>query len=152
VQAQHKIGRNNFIKGRISSKWSKLYIQDRQQNLDETRKLPIAEIWVRDIINITWNYVLNTWYSRNNTEHQKDKDDINTVKTRLIAKIEWIHEKIPLVDLKIHKKLSINDLNKSTMSNLYVLEQQLTIILQASNKKKNKEVSNGENSLQLDNG
>jgi hypothetical protein len=92
VHSQTKIGWNNFIKGRMSKKWCTLYNDDKQYTILGDPKLPTSDIWARDIINITWNYVLNTWYCRNNVEHQKDLNNVSTVKERLIAKIEWIHE------------------------------------------------------------
>jgi hypothetical protein len=50
----------------------------------------------------------------------------------LIAKIEWIHDSIPIEDLYLHKKITVEELEKSTMSNLYMLEQQLWIIKKQS--------------------
>jgi hypothetical protein len=58
-----------------------------------THRLCNVETWGRDIITIVWRYVLDTWYCRNNIEHKKDADNISKLKERLIAKIEWLHEK-----------------------------------------------------------
>jgi hypothetical protein len=73
-------------------------------------------------------FLLDCWYCRNSVEHKKDEENVTMVKSRLISKIEWLHEGIPLNDLKIHKKIKLTDLSKSNMSNLYMLEAQLNII------------------------
>jgi hypothetical protein len=95
---------------------------------NENNKVTDSETWARDVIKINLQFILDSLYSRNQTEHQKDAENISMVKARLISKIEWLHESIPIQDLKIHKKINLNDLHKSSMSNLYMLETQLTIM------------------------
>jgi hypothetical protein len=131
-EAQTKIGWHNLLKGRVSQQWGIVYENEKRRLPTGQTKLPDSATWARDLITIMLQFILDSWYCRNNIEHQKDIENISTVKARLIAKIEWLHESIPIDALKIHKKLSLTDLNKSTMSNLYMLEAQMSIIKRKS--------------------
>jgi hypothetical protein len=73
------------------------------------------------------DFILNVWYDRNEFEHQKDDENVTTVKDR-----ERIQEGIPIQDLHIYKKLHICGLEISTLTNLYMLEQQLLILKRSS--------------------
>jgi hypothetical protein len=80
------------------------------------------------------------------------EENISTVKERLVAKIEWLQERIPIANLKIHNKINLQELKNSTMSNLYMLEQQLMIIKRKSRKKRERLERAAEMQQEEDNG
>jgi hypothetical protein len=54
-----------------------------------------AEKWGKEIIGITWHFVLECWYSRNLTEHDTLNNPTLRAKEKLTEKIMWIIGNLP---------------------------------------------------------
>jgi plasmid maintenance system killer protein len=120
------------MKGRLTQQWKLIYQQDRLRPRPHNIRLPDPNIWVKNIVILIWDFVLDIWYDRNAYEHHQDEANISAVKDKLIQKIEWIQDSIPIQDLYIYKKLHIEQLKRSNLTNLYMLEQQLMILKKSS--------------------
>jgi hypothetical protein len=131
VFSQNRIGWQNFLKGRLSTCWGTLYQQTHTHPTNLPPSLVSSDSWGVRIIHLTWEFIIHMWYSRNDVEHSSTTQHQSLLKTRLLKKIGWLHELLPPEARYHFQHLDCNALQKSPMSNLYMLEQQLLIFKQS---------------------
>jgi hypothetical protein len=128
VEAQHTIGWGHFLKGRIASKWKELYAEASRSVRNHPTRLPSPDLWGTQIIYLTFNFVLDIWYSRNEVEHTKDNENIALVKERLIRKMMWTKGTMTVEELRHYRNVQREELETSPMNNLHMLAQQLMVM------------------------
>jgi hypothetical protein len=77
---QNKIGWYNFMRGRLAKKWKQAYINDRDTTKDLNSRPITADQWGKQIVKLTLEFALESWYCRNEIEHERDKNNIPMVK------------------------------------------------------------------------
>jgi hypothetical protein len=91
IADQNLIGWNKFFIGWIAKRWQAVFMQERNNTTAFEGREPASASWSKHIVNITFSFMLDMWYCRNDKEHEKDLMEPTTVKARLLAKIEWIN-------------------------------------------------------------
>jgi hypothetical protein len=91
--------------------------------------------WGKDIIILTWRFVIQLWSERNKIEHSME-DKTNAMerkRMKLILKIIWMHGKNKEYLQEFGEVLTIEELEKLPLSNLMMMESQFKLM-----KKRNK--------------
>jgi ribonuclease HI len=89
VQDQNQLGWDQFISGRISINWEKLYAYD-IATMDRPERKNTPEHWGKVIISTTHKFIVNSWKTRNDREYNnEDTESETTAKKKLIRKIIW---------------------------------------------------------------
>jgi hypothetical protein len=88
MKEQSEIGWDQWFRGRISNTWGYLYQND-VQNGRALVNHPSADKWGKEVITITWNFVLECWFERNCNEHDSKGDPITRAKQKMTDEIMW---------------------------------------------------------------
>jgi hypothetical protein len=83
LKQQNSIGWDQWFKGRRAITWGEMYNHDIKQITlisTQTRGKFSADKWGITILNITWQYIIESWLIRNNIEHKSTKNKINRQK------------------------------------------------------------------------
>jgi hypothetical protein len=88
VAEQSKLGWHQWFRGRISITWGHLYKND-IKNPNPLLLYPSADRWGKDIIHLTFKFVMECWYLRNKCEHDTLGDPESQSKEKLIEKLTW---------------------------------------------------------------
>jgi hypothetical protein len=75
VQEQNTIGWEHWFKGRLTMSWGTLYNYDLQTKNHGMRN-QTADKWSKQIVNMNWDFVLEAWTIRNDSEHNTEGDQI----------------------------------------------------------------------------
>jgi hypothetical protein len=124
IEAQHRIGWDNFFKGRLSIQWATMY-NHVINNTHHGLKHPTSEKWGGKIIEITWQFVLNCWTIRNGIEHDSEGDLERMKKQKLSEKLIWHRNKLKEHGIAIYTDMHTNKLLNMPMANLQIMERQL---------------------------
>jgi hypothetical protein len=89
VTDQMEIGWENFMKGRLSSKWSEMYNHNLLHKTKENKRMT-AQKWGKDLIILLWNFVYECWTARSTVEHDLEGDPIAAQKEKIISHIKWL--------------------------------------------------------------
>jgi hypothetical protein len=94
---------------------------------DITRtKTPMeAETWAAKLIQLCWDFVLNSWFIRNDVEHNLDNKSNEIAKRKLIERIMWIKTKIDKDIERPYSKSTETDLIKLPSNNLRIMVDQI---------------------------
>jgi hypothetical protein len=74
--------------------WGEMYSNDIVKERKITQSMS-AEKWGKELIGLTWQFVLDCWHLRNSIEHVSLNDPALTSEEELTEKILWIINKIP---------------------------------------------------------
>jgi hypothetical protein len=102
VKEQTAIGWDQLWFGRLSSRWSDIHAT-RRTDLHLESGAPLgqeSELWVQQFIKFVWIGVLTMWKTRNDYQHEADKNDPTTT-TRLKHQIDALYlaaDLLPAVD------------------------------------------------------
>jgi hypothetical protein len=88
VEEQNTIGWDQWFRGRISRTWGELYNHDIAKPNILIRR-PSALRWGREIISATFNFTIESWYARNEMEHDKLGDPTLRIKDKMSDQIKW---------------------------------------------------------------
>jgi hypothetical protein len=128
VEDQNKIGWDQWLKGRISIKWGEMVNYDLIN-----KKVPkagmSAEKWGKEVIVKSWQFVLECWFTRNESEHDNENNPVLRTKEKLLEEIMWVIRKIPNeVD---HPYKDTNEITMLTMpvNNLTMLLEQVKTLI-----------------------
>jgi hypothetical protein len=124
VTEQNDIGWGQWFRGRVSTTWSELYNHDISVPTNIV-KYPSTKRWGKELLKITWQFVLECWYSRNLCEHDTDGDPITRAKDKLVEEILWnIKNKEESVPSQ-YKTLKYEELIIQPKDNLCIMNEQL---------------------------
>jgi hypothetical protein len=112
-----------FLQRSDSKRWQAVFMQDRNNTIAFEGRQPTSAGWSKHIASMTFSFILDMWYSRNDKEHEKDLNGPTTVKARLLAKIEWIKSNMTRQELRHYKYLDIAQLAKTPVNNLIMLAE-----------------------------
>jgi hypothetical protein len=79
---------NKWFKGRVSKPWQNLYDYD-LQTTSHSMNHQTPEKWASRIIEMTWQFVLDSWTINNNSEHGVYSNPLEVRKQKIIQKIIW---------------------------------------------------------------
>jgi hypothetical protein len=93
-----------WMYGCISIHWGELFNYD-QKHLklsSNSKSEPSIKStsWGKSIIMITWNFLIELWCCRNNTEHQTNIESANRKKEKIKEKILWLKSQIDIEQFK----------------------------------------------------
>jgi hypothetical protein len=94
IQKQNQLGWDQWFYGRITIQWGEMYNND-IVNERKIKQGMTTEKWGKEVIGITWQFVLDCWHLRNSIEHDSLNDPTLRAKEKLIEKILWTINKIP---------------------------------------------------------
>jgi hypothetical protein len=87
------LGWNHFVRGRLTKRWKPIFRAT--QNISHNTHVVQPEKWGKDILVLTWKFILEMWTCRNKIEHSTVDKKAATERKRLklIVKIQWLHKK-----------------------------------------------------------
>jgi hypothetical protein len=131
VTEQNQIGWDHWFRGRLSVTWGVLYNHDLLVANHGMRN-QTAESWARQLVEITWSFVLRNWTIRNELEHDTHGDvDLNR-RTRLINKIMWSKGKIANFPNNYLRRLTQDQIQELPFANLKMMDSQIQALKRAS--------------------
>ena len=120
VQSQNRIGWDQFVRGRITTKWG--YMITRHLH-SITNVTTTAEDWADNLITLNFKYVLQMWELRKKEEHGDTPSEIETRKqVRMLEEIIDIKSRYhhwPVVDQHLLPE-SIQELEEQTSHNMEI--------------------------------
>jgi hypothetical protein len=129
VQEQTDIGWNQWFHGRLSTTWGDMYNYDIQKPSNIVR-YPSSRRWGKEIIKLSWKFMLDCWYIRNECEHDTNGDPIGRAKEKMIEEIKWIVEtKNDNIPVEI-RKVAHAELIGQPRENLAMMLEQLHKIIE----------------------
>jgi hypothetical protein len=84
-----------------------------------------TEQWGIEIVKMGWEFILESWTYRNETEHDSEGDPQNRNKEKLIGKILWKIKNTTVVLPYKYKKIDEESLKKCPIMNLEMLSEQI---------------------------
>jgi hypothetical protein len=138
---QTYLGWNQFVRGRLTKRWMNIY--KAQQSTQQNNYTVVPDKWGKDIIVLTWRFVMEMWTIRNKIEHSTEDKVAATArkKLKLILKIKWLHEKYKDKLTEYGDVLTMEELEKLPLTNLLMMETQFSS--QKLNKKYDIDLRNG---------
>jgi hypothetical protein len=94
IHEQNQLGWDQWFHGRITIQWGEMYNND-IVNGRKIKQGMTAEKWGKEVIGLTWQFVLDCWHLRNSIEHDSLNDPTLRAKEKLAEKILWTINKIP---------------------------------------------------------
>jgi hypothetical protein len=132
-QAQEDIGWDQWIKGRVARTWGAVYESD-LATTDHNLWYATPERWMKQIIKMSLEFVLECWSIRNQIEHGTDDTSLQK-KSKLIEKIMWQKNKVTYFPNRYLERLTREELQDLPLDNLMMTDCQLDILVCASKKK-----------------
>jgi hypothetical protein len=126
VRSQSEIGWEHWFRGRISIKWGELYNNDIEHPPFPLFR-PSAIRWGKQVIIDTWNFVLNSWQTRNEIEHDNTGDPTRRQKEKLCEQILWIKSQINQSKKYPLQGITEDTLKELPIENLVVMAEQIQI-------------------------
>jgi hypothetical protein len=87
-----------------------------------------AAKWGKEIIGLTWQFVMDCWFSRNKTEHDTDNKPHTKKKEKLTEKILWIIGKLPSYVNHPYQLSTTEELTSLPLDNLTMTYENLVSI------------------------
>jgi hypothetical protein len=122
---QKHIGWDQFMKGRLTIKWGEAYNKYRSEE-KINKKYLTAEKWGKDIIVVSWKFVMDIWKNRNENEHGDEATKVEKQKKKLVEKIKWLQKKNTDLNESYHEINIEKDIMKLPINNLLMMEMQLS--------------------------
>jgi hypothetical protein len=85
VYEQNLLGWDQWFSGRITIEWGKSFNHD--LSINKNSKVLSAEKWGKDVLSLTLEFTLNSWFAKNNKEHESETNPQRRIKEKLIEKI-----------------------------------------------------------------
>jgi ribonuclease HI len=131
VTEQNQIGWDHWFRGRLSVTWGVLYNHDLLVANHGMRN-QTAESWARQLVEITWSFVLRNWTIRNELEDDTHGNaDLNR-RNRLINKIMWSKGKIVNFPNNYLRRLTQDQIQELPLANLKMMDSQIQALKRAS--------------------
>jgi hypothetical protein len=87
---QHDIGWEQIFRGRLDIAWGEMYNHDCTMTKNIIPKQSAdAETWGSKMLNIIWSFVLESWFARNEVEHNLNNNKTEISKRKLVEQILW---------------------------------------------------------------
>jgi hypothetical protein len=115
---QETLGWDQWFCGRTSITWGEIYNHDIETKKNTKR---MADKWGSDIVTLTWEFILSSWFARNETEHNKNNNPILQAKTKLVEQIEWIKTKIGNFQSNPYETTTQEELMDLPIDNLHMI-------------------------------
>jgi hypothetical protein len=84
-----------------------------------------AETWGSKLIDLTWNFVLDMWFARNECEHNLNNKSTEISKQKLVEQIVWLKEKINANIAHPYKDTDETLLMQLPTTNLNIMVEQI---------------------------
>lgn len=128
IKSQNSIGWDQFFCGRISKKWERVYQEDLDK-IDTGLYKQTTDKWGRNIVELTYELVLNCWSIRNELEYEENNTESETTKKKkIIRKIIWNIGKIGDAIDHPYRTTSRDELEDMPMANIEMIDEQLVTI------------------------
>jgi hypothetical protein len=123
---QTYLGWNHFARGRLTKRWKSIFRAT--QNISNNTHVVHPEKWGKDILVLTWKFILEMWTCRNKIEHSTEDKKAATARKRLklIVKIQWLHKKYKGQITEYGENITDDMLEKLPLVNLMMMEAQLS--------------------------
>jgi hypothetical protein len=110
-----------------------LYNHDRKTKMlhshNKDKSLMTSTSWGKSINIITWNYLIELWCCRNDSEHQSNQDRVKRKKEKIIEKIMWLKSQINTEQIQLHKTLNYKSMIEYPVNNLAMISENLSDII-----------------------
>jgi hypothetical protein len=123
---QHQIGWEQFFKGRLHIAWGEMYNYTQHHSHHPTQL--DAETWGSKVISLVWEFVLDMWFARNETEHNLDNAGTDIKKRKLIEQIVWLQKQLDPRIKHPYITTTAQSLFDLPLSNLDIMGDQLQTI------------------------
>jgi hypothetical protein len=133
---------NNWFKGRVSTQWREVYMNDIHERISHASNGPRildAEAWAIKLIVRTLDFVRQNWQIRNDGEHGTNIDPLRTKKDKLMRKILWQKTKVDYFPNNYLRNLTEETLRGLPLENLKMTTSQFEILIRANNVGQNNE-------------
>jgi Reverse transcriptase (RNA-dependent DNA polymerase) len=130
VTEQTRIGWDHWFKGRISTTWGVLYGNDLQV-VNHNMRNQTPDSWAKQLVEITWKFVLRNWTIRNDLEHDTNGDSELNKRNRLIAKILWNKGRIVNFPNNYLMRLTQEQIKDLPIANLKMMDSQIQALRSA---------------------
>jgi hypothetical protein len=87
-----------------------------------------SDKWGNTVLNITWQYVIESWIIRNENEHEVNTNHTHRQKEKAIEKIIWF-SKIPHDMSHPYINLDQDTLEKQPINNIIMIIEQISVII-----------------------
>jgi ribonuclease HI/Zn finger protein HypA/HybF involved in hydrogenase expression len=123
---QSTIGWEQMFRGRFDIAWGEMYNHDctMQKTYPQARHMD-AETWGSKLLNIIWEFVLESWFARNETEHNLNNNKTEISKRKLVEQILWLKQKINSKTEHPYKDTNDMTLMKLPVNNLNIMVEQI---------------------------
>jgi RNase H len=125
VKFQKDIGIENIFKGRLHIAWGEMYNHSHSTGPPSDNRKLLAESWGMKIVTLIWDFVLEMWFSRNETEHNLESNTVEIQKRKLVEQIIWIREKIDKRVSHPYTEIQEAELRKLPTNNLAIMVDQI---------------------------
>jgi hypothetical protein len=120
---QMEIGWEHWFYGRIARSWGEITTSTVTNNNN------CPEKWGKEIILLTWEFVVDAWIARNQAEYSKEGDGQKRQKDKLISQILWYQKN----NIRNNGTSMYNEINEETLrhqpiDNLQMMITQMKII------------------------
>jgi hypothetical protein len=108
--------------------WGEMYNHDSVNIVSlaqQTRRKTDAETWGSKMLDLVWQFVMDMWFTRNQSEHNHENKGTEIGKRKLAEQIIWVKEKIPNTVNHPYSKVTFEGLQKLPTSNLSIMCEQL---------------------------
>jgi Zn finger protein HypA/HybF involved in hydrogenase expression len=124
---QHTIGWEQLFRGRIDISWGEMFnFKNEQQSTTRINPNKIdAETWGSKLIDTIWAFVLESWFARNEVEHNLNNKGTEISKKKLIEQITWLKAKIHPLNNHPYTHIEACSLMKLPLSNLNIMVDQI---------------------------
>jgi hypothetical protein len=123
INDQNKIGWDQWFRGRNITKWGELYNFD-IQSPNTLIKFPSTDRWGKEIIKITFQFVMECWYTRNTNKHAIGTDPIEKSKSKLTEEIIWLINKKKENIPEVYKGMKTEEIMSLPRENLWAMLEQ----------------------------
>jgi hypothetical protein len=89
ITEQSIIGWDQWLQGRLSTTWGEIYRNDIKHPNIHT-KYPSVNRWGKEVIRITYKFVLESWYIQNKSEHETELNASGREKEKYTEEIQWL--------------------------------------------------------------
>jgi hypothetical protein len=89
-----------------------------------------SDKWGKTVLNITWQYVIESWIIRNENEHEINGNQTYRQKEKAIEKLLWLKSKIPNDMLHTYVNLDQKSLEKQPVNNINMIIEQISVIIE----------------------
>jgi hypothetical protein len=134
VTQQNKIGWDQWFNGRIAITWGEMYNHDLRckatiitpQNGERLNSVKRG----KTMLNLTWQFVIECWITRNESEHELNGNHIQRQKEKAIEKLLRLKSKIPEGMSHPDVNLDKDILEKQPVNNIIMITEQISMIIE----------------------